>query len=58
VYWNNRVPQRATFGGTIDAINGAHECNGGNPGQVASRVSAYRRIADILGVSTGGNLSC
>jgi predicted chitinase len=57
-YWNNRVPHDATFGGTIDAINGAQECNGGNPTQVASRVSSYRRIADILGVSTGGNLSC
>ena len=24
-YWNNRVPHDATFGGTIDAINGAQE---------------------------------
>jgi predicted chitinase len=56
-YWNTQVPH-GDFGDTIDAINGAQECNGGNPGQVADRVSAYRRIADILGVSPGGNLSC
>lgn len=56
-YWNTKVPH-GDFGETIDAINGAQECNGGDPTQVASRVSAYRRIADILGVSTDGKLSC
>ena len=39
-------------------INGPLECDGGNPAQVASRVNAYRGIADILGVEPGGKLSC
>lgn len=56
-YWDTKVPP-SSFGGTIDAINGAQECDGGNPGQVSSRVTQYRRIADILGVPTGGDLRC
>ncbi len=48
----------AGFGETIRSINGALECNGGNPAQVQSRVDAYQRFAQILGVDPGGNLSC
>ncbi|WP_445399239.1 glycoside hydrolase family 19 protein [Streptomyces sp. LE64] len=48
----------AGFGQTIRSINGALECNGGNPAQVQSRISNYQRFAAILGVGTGGNLSC
>jgi len=46
------------FGETIRSINGSLECNGGNPGQVQSRVSSYQTITNILGVSPGNNLYC
>jgi predicted chitinase len=46
------------FGETIRSINGSLECNGGNPGQVESRVSKYRQFTQRLGVPTGGNLYC
>jgi predicted chitinase len=51
------VNQRG-FGETIRSINGALECNGRNPAQVQSRISAYQRFTQILGVTAGGNLSC
>ena len=57
-FWNTYVPHGADFGDTIRVINGPLECDGGNPAQVASRVNAYRGIADILGVEPGGKLSC
>ena len=34
------------------------ECNGGNPAQVQSRVTAYQQFVGILGVSAGANLYC
>ncbi|MCT2584827.1 glycoside hydrolase family 19 protein [Actinophytocola gossypii] len=46
------------FGHSIRSINGAIECDGGNPGQVQSRVSKYQQFAQMLGVPTGGNLYC
>ena len=46
------------FGETIRSINGSLECNGGNPAQVQSRIDAYQRFTQILGVEPGGNLSC
>ncbi|MET9341426.1 glycoside hydrolase family 19 protein [Nonomuraea sp. NPDC003804] len=46
------------FGETIRSINGSLECNGGNPAQVQSRINAYQRFTQILGVPAGGNLSC
>ncbi|MBM7845445.1 glycoside hydrolase family 19 protein [Herpetosiphon giganteus] len=46
------------FGETIRSINGSVECNGGNPGQVQSRVSSYQSITNRLGVSPGNNLYC
>jgi len=51
------VNQRG-FGETIRSINGSIECNGGNPGQVQSRVDSYNRFVGILGVPAGGNLYC
>jgi predicted chitinase len=68
-YWNtqsgpgtmtphNAMVNGAGFGETIRSINGSIECNGGNPGQVQSRVDAYNRITGILGVSPGSNLYC
>jgi hypothetical protein len=46
------------FGETIRSLNGSLECNGGNPGQVQSRVDAYRRFCRLLGVDPGANLGC
>ncbi|QKV90634.1 chitinase [Streptomyces sp. NA02950] len=68
-YWNTQtgpgtmtphdamVNQRG-FGETIRSINGSLECNGGNPGQVQSRIDAYQRFVQILGTTPGSNLSC
>jgi predicted chitinase len=68
-YWNTQsgpgtmsghtaMTTGAGFGESIRSINGAIECNGGNPAQVQSRINNYQRFTQILGVSTGGNLSC
>lgn len=47
------------FGETIRTINGALECNGGNPGQVQSRINEFNRILNILGTTAGpGALGC
>lgn len=46
------------FGETIRTINGSIECNGGNPGQVQSRINNYQRFTNMLGVSPGANLGC
>ncbi|XP_074281421.1 acidic endochitinase SP2-like [Silene latifolia] len=46
------------FGATIRAINGAVECNGGNPGEVSDRVRLYQQYCGIFGVDPGQNLSC
>jgi len=45
------------FGGTIKAINSG-ECNGGNSGQVNSRVTYYKKFCSQLGVDAGTNVSC
>ncbi|EPH45198.1 chitinase [Streptomyces aurantiacus] len=68
-YWNtqngpgtmtphNAMVNGAGFGETIRAINGSLECNGGNPGQVQSRIDKYKQFSQVLGVDPGGNLSC
>jgi hypothetical protein len=68
-YWNTQsgpgsmTPHDAMVGGhgfgeTIRAINGSLECNGGNPGQVQSRIDKYVAFTGVLGVEPGGNLSC
>ncbi|GAA2688330.1 MULTISPECIES: glycoside hydrolase family 19 protein [Actinosynnema] len=68
-YWNTQTgpgtmtPHNAMvngrgFGETIRSINGSIECNGGNPGQVQSRVDAYNRFVGVLGATPGGNLYC
>jgi len=41
------------FGDTIKAINGALECNGANPAQVASRRQRYQSFCNVLGVTPG-----
>ena len=55
---HNAIVGGARFGETIRSINGALECNGRNQAQVQSRVNAYKRFTQILGVSPGGNLGC
>jgi len=68
-YWNTQtgpgtmtghdaMVNGAGFGETIRSINGSIECNGGNPGQVQSRVDNYTRFTQLLGVPTGDNLYC
>ncbi|MFI6697398.1 glycoside hydrolase family 19 protein [Streptomyces sp. NPDC050509] len=68
-YWNTQTgpgtmtPHNAMvngrgFGETIRSINGSIECNGGNPGQVQSRINNYQRFTQILGTTPGSNLSC
>ena len=68
-YWNTQngpgtmtphaaIVNGAGFGETIRSINGAIECNGGNPAQVQSRVDTYLRFTSALGVDPGGNLYC
>ncbi len=68
-YWNTQsgpgtmtahdaIVNQVGFGETIRAINGSIECNGGNPGQVQSRVDIFHRLTGILGVDPGGNLYC
>ncbi|MEV0823679.1 glycoside hydrolase family 19 protein [Nonomuraea rubra] len=55
---HNAMVNSRGFGETIRSINGGKECGGANPAQVQSRVNAYQRFTQILGVSPGGNLSC
>ncbi|MFF5702986.1 glycoside hydrolase family 19 protein [Streptomyces sp. NPDC012794] len=68
-YWNTQngpgtmtahaaMVNGAGFGETIRSINGALECNGGNPAQVQSRVGKYQSFTQLLGVTPGNNLSC
>jgi hypothetical protein len=68
-YWNTQrgpgtmTPHDAMVGGhgfgqTIRSINGSIECDGGNPGQVQSRVDNYLRFTQLLGVPAGENLYC
>jgi predicted chitinase len=68
-YWNtqngpgwmtahNAMVNQQGFGHTIRAINGSIECDGGNPGQVQSRVNNYQRFVGMLGAPPGGNLYC
>ncbi|KAF5452578.1 hypothetical protein F2P56_027558 [Juglans regia] len=60
-FWMTNVHQRLSqggFGATIQAINGAIECNGRNPSAVQSRTGYYIKYCDLLGIAPGDNLSC
>ncbi|KAJ4956627.1 hypothetical protein NE237_013410 [Protea cynaroides] len=61
-YWMNHchsiIITRKGFGATIETINDANECNGGNPAAVDARVRYYKEYCKQLGVSTGDNLTC
>jgi len=46
------------FGQTINSLNGALECDGGNPASVQSRVDRYVRITEVLDVAPGSGLYC
>lgn len=46
------------FGETIRSINGRLECDGGNPGQVQSRIELYRTYTRALEATPGDNLDC
>ncbi|RWR74659.1 class IV chitinase Chia4-Pa1.1 [Cinnamomum micranthum f. kanehirae] len=54
---HNAIVSGRGFGATIRAINSG-ECNGGNTGQVNSRISYYQRFCRDFGVDPGANLSC
>ncbi|XP_059632960.1 uncharacterized protein LOC132275471 [Cornus florida] len=57
-YWMNFVHPviGEGFGATIRAINGALECDGGNPDTVNARVGYYTDYCNELGVAPGDNL--
>lgn len=55
---HDAIVNGAGFGETIRSINGERECNGGNSEQVQSRVDAYLRFTQILGVPAGAPLYC
>ncbi|MFD6176723.1 MULTISPECIES: glycoside hydrolase family 19 protein [unclassified Isoptericola] len=68
-YWNTQngpgvmtsheaMVSGAGFGQTINSLNGALECGGGNPASVDARVERYERITGVLGVSPGSGLRC
>ncbi|KAL6294162.1 hypothetical protein ACE6H2_002304 [Prunus campanulata] len=59
-YWMNFVRPviGEGFGATIRAINGALECDGGNPATVQKRVEYYTEYCNQLGVAPGDNLTC
>ncbi|GII99528.1 putative chitinase [Sediminihabitans luteus] len=68
-YWNTQtgpgtmtghaaIVNNRGFGETIRSINGSLECNGGNTAQVNSRVASFQRFTQILGTTTGSNLTC
>jgi predicted chitinase len=46
------------FGCTIRSINGALECNGGNPAQVQSRLILFNNFKAILGTTSVGADGC
>ncbi|XP_042490169.1 endochitinase EP3-like isoform X2 [Macadamia integrifolia] len=61
-FWMNNCHSIITsgqgFGATIQAINGAIECNGMSPISVQARIQYYQDYCDQFGVSPGDNLTC
>ena len=63
-YWNvdsdchSAITSGQGFGATIQAINGAIECNGGNTDEVNDRVSYYKKYCSQFGVDPGNNITC
>jgi chitodextrinase len=52
------IVNNAGFGCTIRAINGALECNGGNPAQVQSRINNFNLFKAIIGATSVGPDGC
>ncbi|MCL7023737.1 hypothetical protein MKW94_014605 [Papaver nudicaule] len=59
-FWTNSVHPVISqgFGATTRAINGALECDGGNPATVQARANYYTSYCNQLGVAPGDNLLC
>ncbi|KAA8527259.1 hypothetical protein F0562_034644 [Nyssa sinensis] len=61
-FWMTNVHSIITsgqgFGATTRAINGAIECNGGNPNAVNARAQYFRDYCSQFGVAPGDNLTC
>jgi len=63
-YWNvhsdchSAITSGKGFGATIQAINGALECNGGNTDEVNDRVNYYTKYCSEFGVDPGSNVTC
>ena len=57
-FWMNNVHSVVNqgFGATIQAIDGAIECNGGSPSSVDARVQYYKNYCSQFGVSPGDYL--
>jgi predicted chitinase len=55
---HNCITGNSGFGCTIRAINGALECNGGNPAQVQSRINLFGTMKGILGATSVGADGC
>ncbi|HEX6738503.1 MAG TPA: chitinase, partial [Vicinamibacteria bacterium] len=55
---HNCVVDNQGFGCTIRSINGALECNGGNPAQVQSRIDAFQSFLLILNATAVGPDGC
>ena len=55
---HNAIVNGAGFGEAIRTINGAVECNGRNPAQVADRVARYKNYAAIIGAAVGTKTGC
>jgi chitodextrinase len=52
------IINNAGFGCTIRSINGALECNGGNPAQVQSRINNFNLFKAIVGATSVGPDGC
>ena len=52
------IINNAGFGCTIRSINGALECNGGNPAQVQSRINYFTLFKNIIGATSVGPDGC
>jgi predicted chitinase len=55
---HNCIINNAGFGCTIRSINGALECNGGNPAQVQSRINNFNLFKAIIGATSVGPDGC
>lgn len=52
------ITENQGFGCTIRSINGALECNGGNPAQVQSRIDSFESFKLILSATSVGADGC